>query len=315
MKRISWAPRIVLVLLAGILGIFIPRTFLQLDDASVFTDGYASQVMYVLNVLSSGSDFLDEKPLFFVHLFRALIAVVFQAVNGWGGPALEIVLLSLFVWPVLDLFIGKSRRWLGLVLFFLVFMLSFRSVLVCLSIGYLFLYQLRSQKSSYLAASFLFGSLSSGAVLLCVLLVLREGPRLFRRGFAYVMYTFFIIASLAVSLLDKFEGFNSGDSGYEATVGNSTGIFAAISRNTIVVSLMEGDYMRATVYILIAVMVLVFLTLSFIRPKTRWYRYVFIAGLPVLGMEGLGVVALIIPLMMVAADVYLPPQLVSETTN
>lgn len=306
-----------MTLLAAMIAVFIPRTFLSLDDESILTDGFASQVMYVLNVLGSGGDLSDEKALFFVHVVRTLVAVVFQFANAVGGPILEVVLLSLFVWPVLGLFVGRSRRLLGLALFFLVFLISFRSVLVCISVGYLFLYQLRSKKNIFLLASFLFSSLSSGAVLLCVLLLARNGRLVFMRGLGYLTYAVLMTTSLAVSLADKFDGFNAGDAGYEATVGNSTGIVAAISRNTIIVSILEGNYVRAAVYGFIAVMLLVFLVSSFLRPQTRWYRYILIAGLPVLGMEGLGVVALIIPLLMIAADVYLPakPPVGSEDNN
>jgi hypothetical protein len=295
-----------MMMLAGLIAVFIPRTFLELDEVSILTDGFASQVMYVLNVLGSGSDLSDEKALFFVHMVRTLVAVVFQFANAIGGPVLEVLLLSLLVWPVLDLFVGRPRRLIGLVLFFLVFLISFRSVLVCVSVGYLFLYQLRSKKNIFLLASFFFSSLSSGAVLLCVLLLARNGRQVFTRGVGYLTYAVLMVTSLAISLADKFDGFNAGDAGYEATIGNSTGIVAAISRNTIIVSILEGNYVRAAVYGFIAVMLLVFLVSSFLRPQTRWYRYILVAGLPVLGMEGLGVVALIIPLLMIAADVYLP---------
>ena len=305
MHRISLWLRLFAVLLVGIAGLFVPRTFLTIDDVSVSSDGYANQVFHVLTVLANGSDWFDESPLFFIHLVRTAIAISFQYINRVGGPVLEMLVLALLVWPVLELFAGATRRGIGLVLFFLMFALSFRSVLVCLSIGYLFLYQIKAPNKIYLLLSFLLGALSSGAVLLCVILVLRERWQLFRRGLAYVLYLVLAMVSLGISALDKIAGFNSGESGYEATVGNSTGLVAAVSRNTIIVSLLEGDYVRAGVYIFMLVALLVFLLRSFMDQKAAWYRLVLLAGIPVMALEGLGAVALIVPLLMLAAGVFI----------
>lgn len=307
MLNISTGLRLTLTLLVGVLGYFLPRTFLTLDEITVYSDGYANQVFYVLTVLQSGGDMFQESPLFFIHLVRTGVALFFQAINAMGGPVLEVLVLSLLVWPVLDLFVGSARRRLGLVLFFLVFVLSFRSVLVSISIGYLLLFQLRRPKWRYLLASFVFGSLSSGAVLLCAILVLREGRHLFARGAAYVTYLVLVLVSLAISGADKLAGFNSGDAGYEATVGNSTGLLAAVSRNTILVSFMNGDYARGAVYSAILVFVLAFAVHSYFTPKAAWYRVILVAGIPVMMLEGLGTVALLVPLLMLAAGVFIQP--------
>ena len=292
------------MLLVAVIAAFVPRTFLTLDEITIYSDGFANQVFSVLVWwFADGGDLSDEKPLFVVHIIRTVIALFFQVIKSTGGSFLEVLVLCLFVWPVLDLFEGGSRRRLGLLLFFLVFLLSFRSVLVCLSVGYLFLYQLRLSKKHYLLISFIFASLSSGAVLMCIILVLREYGQLLRRGAAYLLYLTLLVASLAVSLLDKVAGFNSGEVGYEATVGNSTGLMAAISRNTIVVSILEGDYLRAAVYLAMLVFLIIFLVVSFIAPRKSWFRVVLLAGLPVMAMEGLGAIALVVPLLMLAAGV------------
>ena len=296
---------IALIVSAG--AIFFPRTFLLLDETTIFTDGYASQVFYVLGVLSSGGDIFSEQPLFFVHLIRTFISVVFSLLNSMGGAPLEVFVLSLFILPVVDLFVGAKRGWISFLLFFLVFLLSFRSVLVCLSVGYLLLYQLRQPKPMYLLVSFIFASLSSGAVLFCVMLVAREGIQCIWKRKAYLLYFFLSLTSLLISVQNKLVGFASGDSGYQSTVGDSTGLVAAISRNTIIVSILEGNYLRAAVYILICLLVVFFLLKSFLDEDARWYRFVFSAGVPVMFFEGLGVIALLVPLLMMIAKLEVLP--------
>lgn len=310
LKQVSSTLRVLALLAAVSLAVVIPRTFLVLNEVTIYTDGFAQQVFHVLTVLFTGASIADESPLFLIHLLRAGIAVFFQGVSAIGGSPLEVLVLSLFVWPVLNLFNGGQRPWLGILLFFIVFLLSFRSVLVCISVGYLVLYQLRAPKKRYLLISYIFSSLSSGAVLLCVCLVSRDIRQLGKGGFGYIFYFVFSLLSLAISGADKFMGFRSGDAGYEATVGNATGLQAAISRNTIVVSILSGDYVRAAVYMFLALILLLFLMRSFFNLKAKWYRFVFLAGVPVMMLEGLGVIALLVPLLMRSAGVY-----VEQTTR
>lgn len=307
MKKTSLRLRLFVALIASAMAMLFPRTFLLLDETTVITDGYASQVFYVLTVLGSGGDIFSENSLFFIHMIRALIYFGFSLLGGIGGSPLEVFALSLFVLPVTDLFFGPKRAWVGLVLFVLVFLLSFRSVLVCLSVGYLLLYQLRRPKSVYLLVSFVFASLSSGAVLFCVLLAAREGFQYLQRRKLYLSYFLLSLASLMISVQDKFTGFASGDDGYQATVGDSTGLLAAISRNTIFVSFLEGNYVRAAVYLIICSLIIIFLLKSFLSENAKWYRFVFLAGMPVMFFEGLGVIALLVPLLMMIAGVAVSP--------
>jgi hypothetical protein len=292
------------VITAVSLAVVVPRTFLELNEVTIYTDGFAQQVFHVLTVLFTDASITDESPLFLIHLLRTGIAVFFQAVSALGGSPLEVLVLCFFVWPILTLFNEGRRAWIGILLFFIVFLLSFRSVLVCLSVGYLVMYQIYMPKNRYLVASYIFSSLSSGAVLLCVCLVLRDIHRMGKGGFGYFLYFIMSLISLVISGADKFVGFRSGDAGYEATVGNATGLQAAISRNTIVVSILSGDYVRAAMYIFLAITLLFFLIRSFFNPKEKWYRFVFLAGVPVMMLEGLGVIALLVPLLMRSADVY-----------
>jgi hypothetical protein len=300
----AWAAVIFMVPL--LFGWSRDKAFVSLDEDAIRSDGYASQVAFIRALIEGGGNLLDVDPLYWIHGVRTLLALGFEAVHGSGGPLLTAAVMLACVWPLLALFDGAPRRALSLLLPLTAVALSYRAVLVQVAIGYLLLYILRRCSPVYLLLAFLFANLSSGAVLSAVLIALLLAVGYRRMTPSMVIFVAGLVLSLGVSVADKYAGFMAREAGYDATVEGATGIVALLSRSTIFVSVMEGDYLRALTYTGMFAGALYALLYAAKRRRYAGYAAIFVCTIPAFLLEGLGVISLVVPVLMFLAGVPLP---------
>jgi hypothetical protein len=289
------------------------KSFVSLDADAIVSDGYASQVAYIFGLIEAGGTLLDAEPLYWIHGIRALIALAFSEVYSFGGALLTVVLILACIWPLFELFNSGPRSALALVLPLAVTVLSYRAVLVFVAIGYLLLYIVHRRSLIYLVISFLLVNLSSGAVLSAMMITLLLSREYRRVTPMLVIFSLLLMFSLGVSFADKYTGFLAQDAGYDATIQGATGIMALLSRSTVFVSIMAGDYVRAFAYIGMffgACYALVYATL---KKPFAGYAVIFVATTPAFFLEGLGVISLVVPVLMFLAGVPLPRRLNVES--
>lgn len=312
-RRTGWLLPRLSVLLVSVIPLFYgwiqAKEFLALDEDSLATDGYASQVAFIRTFVDSESNLLEVEPLYWLHGLRALIAFAFESVHSFGGPLATSAVMLCFVWPLFNLFDSAPRRVFALLLPLTLVMLSYRAVLVLASIGYLLLYIVRKRSKWFLVISFVFASLSSGAALsgLIISLALTRGYRC--KTASMMVYVLGLAFSFGISVLDKYAGFVSGLAGYDATIEGATGVAAILSRSTIFVSSIQGDYLRSFVYLGLFAGVLLALVHASHSRRLGGYAVIFIATIPVFFFEGLGVVSVLVPVLMFLSGVSLPRRL------
>ncbi|MES2755180.1 MAG: hypothetical protein V4659_10985 [Pseudomonadota bacterium] len=292
-----------LVFLAAILlNIYNDKRFL----GDIQTDGFTFQVNYISNYFSGGGKLFDLEPLLWIHSLRTVITEFFLYFEELGGPGLATFVILLLYVPVIRMF--RHAKWpnVAVILPLTVVLLSYRSSLVILSLAYLMMFVIDRRSWPFLVVSFLFANLSSGAVLNSVIIALTIGRTYRRNSVALYVYIGLLLVSFYISATDKYSGFSQGLSGYDATVYGVDGVTAILSRNTIFVSLLNGDYERAIVYSLIVMVALVTLVVSLRDPKYRGYGVIFLSAVPSFLLEGLGVVSLIVPFLLFLANLKLP---------
>ncbi len=96
---------------------------------------------------------------------------------------------------------------------------------------------------------------------------------------------------------DKYIGFGEGRPGYaQSTVESENPLLAAVSRNTVSVSVASGDYARAVVYLgVVCAAGAILAALIASRRVPRSIRRFFACAVPGFFFEGLGVLAFLIP--------------------
>lgn len=282
------------------------KIYLAIDEDSVASDGYASQVAFILNLIENEGNLFQVEPLYWIHGLRTAVAIFFDYVEGVGGPALGGALVLGLALPVMLLFRDAKRPYLGALIPFAMLGLSYRAVLVLLSIGYLMIFILKNRSSVYLWVSFILANLSSGSVLSATLIAALIGLKYCRGNIKIKVYIGFLLFSLGVSALDKYIGFMAGDAGYDATVSGLTGWAALISRSTIFVSILEGDYLRAGTYIALFFTAICGFFHVLGRRRSNGYALIFFATIPAFLLEGLGVISLVVPILLFLSGIPLP---------
>jgi len=305
-KRVprAWAGAMFVVAL--VFGWSRDKAFVSLDEDAISTDGYASQVAFIRALVEGGGNLLEVDPLYWIHGVRTLLALGFEAAHANGGALATAAVVLACIWPILALFDGAPRRALALLLPLTAMALSYRAVLVLVAIGYVLLYVVRRRSAVYLLLAFVFANLSSGAVLsgLLIALLLAAGYR--RMTPSMLIFVAGMVLSLGVSVADKYAGFMAKEEGYNATVEGATGLVALLSRSTIFVSVMEGDYLRALIYAGMFVGALYALVYAARRRRYGGYAAIFICTVPAFLLEGLGVISLVVPVLMFLAGAPLP---------
>lgn len=271
-----------------------------------FGDGFAMQIStaQILFIQWGGSDLLDESWLPLVHVAR-LVAVtpflVTESVFGAFGP---LALLLLLLWPLTQMPLNPGRSFFTLLPLLLPVLVSGRSVLVAVSVGLIAMHLIESRHSWMLWVGGILCNLSSASVLMVLLLLLfsktnRDRVKLTARILMQRIIVFaMLLSSLAVSALDKIVGFSEGNIGYQAHAFDTENLLLqVISRSTLAVSLFEGQYMRAFVYVVIAALLLASLFMALCRPNQHIGRRIVLCCAPGILLEGLGAMAMLFPLI------------------
>ncbi|MDU9397669.1 hypothetical protein [Pseudomonas sp. zfem003] len=280
------------------------KGFLPVVSAGGGIDGYTSQVLYVREILEFGGDLFDQPPLIWIHLIRSSLFYYFDFLNYIGGAALVSFGVALFFIPIMRLFVCARFSYFSILLPILMVLISYRAVFVALSVGYVFLYFLCARRTIYLIFSFVFLNLSSASVLIGVLVVCVYAFRFSVWNWRLGVFLVSLLVSFMVSLQDKIVGFVSASAGYQPTVPiEGSGLLGVLTRSTIFTSFYEGDYIRGGIYLVLLFAVLLIVLSSLCVPKLRGYGFLFFASLPVFFLEGLGVVALIVPIFMFVCQV------------
>jgi len=292
------------------LGLWAYRGFLPRADA--LEDGFQSQLLYVASLLGGGAlwDEMWRAPLVCVHFVRLIGVMPFVGPELLVWPKASLPVLLLAMWPLVR---GRHQMNVSnrvLLALFLPLLVSGRGVLVAISVGYVILYLARVEKSKwFLWVGALFANLSSASVLVVILLLL-----FFRRGAAAQvrrdgvdqdwsrrLILLLLMLSFLASLVDKLHGFGGGEVGYEGYSSSSHNVLVAIlSRSTLWVSVVEGQYLRAAAYSAIFSLFFVKLMSIMRRSGNEGARRLMLCCLPGIFMEGLGVWAMFFPLIWLA---------------
>ncbi|SFZ78886.1 hypothetical protein [Chitinimonas taiwanensis] len=282
------------------------RVYLSLDEDLISGDGYANQVAFVLSIAESGSDWTELDLLIWIHALRAIVAQMFLWVESVGGGGASAAMMVGLMWPVISLFKDARRGYVGLLLPCMMLILSYRSILVFLSVGYLLAYMIKRPSTWLLVVAFILANLSSGSVMTSLVITFLLGRAYRPRSLPLTIYMLFLFVSLAISVVDKYAGFIAGESGYQATVDGATGMFAIISRSTIVVSFLSGDFLRGGVYVGMLMAAVYGFLIACCKRVNRGYAVIFLGGLPAFMLEGLGVISLLVPVLLFLAGYQLP---------
>lgn len=275
------------------------KGFLPVIREGEAIDGYTSQILYVREIFEFGGNILDQSPLIWIHLIRSSLFYCFDFLNYIGGSGLVAFGVVLFFIPIMRLFLCARFSYFSILLPVLIALISYRAVFVALSVGYVFLYFLCARRTIYLIFSFVFLNLSSASVLIGILIVCFYAFRFSVWSWRLGIFLISLLVSFMVSLQDKIVGFISASAGYQPTVQiEGSGLLGVLTRSTIFTSFYEGDYIRGGIYLALLCAALLIILSSLCVRELRGYGFLFFASLPVFFLEGLGVVALIVPIFM-----------------
>jgi hypothetical protein len=300
------------MLLVWLCGLVMYRGFLpELVDA---TDGFRSQIFFVLGLITDGSllEVASENPLMWVHVGRLVAVAPFLGIEFVLGPAASLPLLLLLLLPLTRFAASSPHRMLRLLPLALPLFVSGRSVLVAAGLGYavIFLTQPRARTWGLWLGT-LFANLSSASVLASILMLLFvRAPSARRHAVVWqrLLVLLVLVMSFIASALDKAAGFSEGGEGYQAATFDSDNLFLiAIGRSTLLISLAEGDYLRAVVYFAIQAYLLLKIASLLVEPRLKLERRVLLCCVPGIFLEGLGVLAMFFPLVWLLLRVRFDP--------
>ncbi len=120
------------------------------------------------------------------------------------------------------------------------------------------------------------------------------------------VYITSLIASFVISALDKYQGFSEERAGYDSTVYGASGFTAILSRSTIFVSFVDGNYARVLLYVTIAAVALGLMIFAIKNRNYRGYVMIMLSVIPSLIFEGLGFMSLLVPILLFLAGEKLP---------
>jgi hypothetical protein len=288
------------------ISVFIAGTSIEVHLVPVedTQDGFAAQLAYTFSVLQSDSleEAIQYSWLIFVHLARLLVISPFLFLDSQVGSVSVLLLMLLLLLPLTHVPSSSRHRLLLLLPMILPLFVSGRSVLVAVGVGYIIMYIIEQRSNWMLFIGVLLVNLSSASVLMSLLLLVfactknhfSEQPWKRARTTSVLVLS----ASLAISTLDKLAGFGSGEVGYETQYGESGNVvLTIISRSTLFVSIAEGQYWRFLFYLAVAIILFFKLSHVISNPRYREAKRIILCCVPGLFLEGLGVIAMVFPLI------------------
>jgi hypothetical protein len=280
--------------------IILKREFLPGFADAYVEDGFVAQLTFVQQALFTGNSAAYQEPLFFVHVIRLLIALPFLLRTQLGLPVfLDSVFLIGFLSPILFASFGGRRYCRQHLFLYFGLLVSFRSMLVACAIGYLFLVlysDVRSKRNFVMSSVLAYLSTASmvGWLFICVLFM-RSLVHSLRSKTIVLVAILFVVGGIGASALEKIRGFAEGGAGYEAVVETDSTAMRALSRNTIYVSIEEGNYVRALSYLALVGAVAGLYARTLFQKAYRRLHWFFLAPLPLFAFEGLGPMAFLFP--------------------
>ena len=286
------------VILIGTL--YLNFSFLPTSEPMV--DGFQQQLSQASEVLAGNVtlDIYDGSWLVFVHMVRLAAVTPFLLLESWFEPFAFIFLLCCLAPVVLPSY-NQRPSIIRLVPFFLPLLVSGRGVLIAVGVASIIL-SVYNYKYRYwmLWTGFLWVNLSSASALMSLLLLLFLNPKSQQKAVYRVqkrLVIFLLFISFMASAINKFYGFQSGESGFEAYAFSADNIFLSVlSRSTLFVAFSEGQYLRGFAYLLAAFYAIFNLIYAIIFSRKSGVRAILFCCIPGVFMEGLGVIAFIFPL-------------------
>lgn len=269
-------------------------------------DGYTNQVVYIWNYFDIGGSLLDLEPIYWIHSVRAIIAYFFTSIEDIGGGGLVAAVLMVLAYPIAKVFFWLRRGYLILALPLISMAISERAFLVIIAVGYILSFIRGGNTFYFLFVSFILSNLSSGSVMnnLIISSTLARNHRPYSLGL--YIYIALQTISLIISAQDKYLGFSEQRSGYNATVYGASGIEAIISRSTIFVSLLDGNYLRFAAYSSLGVIAAGLMLFALRSKQYRGYVLILVSVIPALIFEGLGFLSLLVPMLLFLAGEPMP---------
>jgi hypothetical protein len=299
---VFWIFRIVVAVLVAYYCFSTEKALFNFEEV----DGFTYQMVYIRTVIDARVPFWSLEPLLMIHWLRYYVTLPIDIFDQSSLRFFSPVIGLSLVFPLFFLFKTVPGRVLSISLLLVLFFMSYRNMLVICGIGYLFLYCQYNRNFILLLISALLVNLSSGSVLVAIVCAVFLLLHYRIKSIAFVVYLIFLFLSLVISLQDKYIGFALGEAGYAATEFNASGVYAVITRSTIYVSLVTGNFLRAGLYLAIGAIAVVVVIVASASPRYRGYAVLFVASLPVFLVEGLGVVALIVPVLLFLSGAPLP---------
>lgn len=245
-------------------------------------DGFFSQIAYAFSEITSG----PTHPMYFVHLFRLIVALPFYFIYiNELPPLFESVVLFLYMLPVLTY--KKNLRFYvsGFIFLLIPWVLSFRSVLAMCAICYLYICFFDSKRHIFLyVVSAILANLSSGVVLAWVIINMLCLKTIRIRYKPSLIFFALGCAGFLISLIHKIQHFfvTTGTAHNETLVTN----------NTFYVSYIHDDYLRLTVYVTLGISLwLLLITSACYKEVNQKFFFFMTAAIPTLLFEGVGLVS------------------------
>jgi hypothetical protein len=290
-------------------------------------DGFVVGLEYITS--TPISVWIDQ-PLTVVQAFRVLVVYPLWLIRDTVFLLpISTLLILCAIYPLVTraLYLDRPPSPWRVVLFYLPCAFSVRAVLVSAGLGYLFLifFAPKPRKLLYVLSA-LFVNLSSASVFLWVTASLLNCMRPLPLGKVRWIVLGIMLVSMSISIESKFHYFktialdekmqimsdeNSHELLFPKKLPSIILSFATtvMERNTIAVSLEEWRYKRVVSYLLILALLSWCLIITFHERNTPNNKFTFfVAGLIMFAMEGLGVVALIAPLVIFLCEYYSFPR-------
>jgi len=294
----------------------------------VASDGFTVGVQFVDTLPPQD---LFNHPLYLVHALRYAAVAVLWKIHAYSwAPLVNAVFILGLLWPLVSIPIrskGQASPW-RVLLFYLPCLVSMRGVMVTVGIGYLFiLFMSRHRSRLMYAVSALCANLSSASVLLWLIVCAGNMRRVRSFQLTGAVVTLLMLGSLSISVMHKYNFFHASNIqgehsmrvdflrktlsgvlgmedgsaiGQEAWWVQSAFFVAAVMDNsTVVVSLASGDYGRALGYVAVFLLYVYCLRASTHGAEyEKMMFYFLIFCFPLFLMEGLGVIALVSPMLL-----------------
>jgi len=247
-------------------------------------DGFFSQIAYAYSEISSG----PTHPMYFVHLFRLLVALPFYLIYINEFPVLfESVILFLYTLPVLTY--RKSLRFYisGFIFLLVPWVLSFRSVLAMCAICYLYICFFDSKRHMFLyIISAILANLSSGVVLAWVIINMLCLKTIYIKYRVSLIFFALGCIGFLMSVIHKMQHFF-----VKSGVAHNETLF---TNNTFYVSYMQADYPRLLVYIALGISLwLLLIASACYKEANQKFLFFMSAAIPTLFFEGIGLVSFV----------------------